>query len=119
MVVDAIVNVAVDVVADAMVTTRIGETIIGIGIETMTEMVFKRGEMLGCDISVVRGMYGMTPIVLDLMPLGSMILEILPCLITMIIGNCQGRLLVLQLALYPLRKVEWVLNPNSVWLFLK
>ena len=66
-------------------------------------MVFKRGAMLGYDISVVRSVDGMTPVLLDLMPLGSVILALFPFLMTMIIGNYQGRLLVLQLEMEPLR----------------
>ena len=69
------------------------------GIEMIMEMVFKRGEMIGCDIAIVRSVNGMSPIILDFMPLGSVILELLPCLLTMIIENCQGRLLVSQLTL--------------------
>ena len=67
------------------------------------EIVFKIGAMIVCDISVVRSVDGITPILLDFMPLGTVILAILPFLLTMIIGNCQVRLLVLQLALEPLR----------------
>ena len=75
--------------------------------------------MLGCDIAVVRSVDGMTPILMYFMPFGSVILEILPCLLTIIIGNCQGRLVVLQLSLEPLMEVEWSLNPKLVRLFLK
>ena len=63
------------------------------------EMVFKRGSVIGCAISVVRSVDEMTLILLDFMLLGSVILALFPCLITMIIGNCQGKLLMLQLAL--------------------
>ena len=59
--------------------------------------------MLGYDISVVRSVDGMTPVLLDLMPLGSVILALFPFLMTMIIGNYQGILLVLQLEMEPLR----------------
>ena len=82
-------------------------------------MVFKRGEMLGCDIFVVKIVDGMPPILLNFMPLGSVILELLPCLLTMIIVICQGRLLVPQLALEPLREGEQALNPKAVRIFLK
>ena len=101
--VGVVVDVAVDVVAESKVTSRSGATIIGMGVEMIMEMVFKRGEMIGCAISIVNSVYGMPPILLDFMPLGSVILEKFPCLLTMIIGNCQGRLLVSQLALEPLR----------------
>ena len=66
-------------------------------------MVFKRGAILGCYIAAVENVDGMPPILLYFIPLGSVILEILPCLMTMIIGNYRGRLLVLQLSLEPLR----------------
>ena len=49
--------------------------------------------MLGCDISVFKSVYVMLPILLDFMRLGSVILALLPCLLTIIIGICQGRLL--------------------------
>ena len=42
------------------------------------EMVFKREEMLGCAIVVVISVYGMPPIPMDFMPLGSVILAHLP-----------------------------------------
>ena len=48
------------------------------------EMVFKIGAMLGCDISVVRSVDGMKPILLYFIPLGSVILAFLPYLMTMI-----------------------------------
>ena len=85
----------------------------------ISEMVFKRREMLGCDISVVRSVDGMPSILLDFKLLVSIILSLLPCLLTMFIGNCQGILLVLQLALEPLMEAEWALNPIAVRLFLK
>ena len=75
--------------------------------------------MLGCDISVVRSVDGMKPIIMYFMPLGSVILEFFPCLLTMIIGNCQGRLLVSQLALDPPREAKWALKPNAVRIFPK
>ena len=55
-------------------------------------MVFKILSMTGCSISVVNMLDGMSPILLDFMPLGSMILELFPCLLYMIIGSYQGRL---------------------------
>ena len=117
--VDAEVDVAVDAVADAKVTARSGETIRSMGIEMIMEMVFKRGEMIGCDISFVRSVDGMPPIIMYLMPLGSVILEILTCLLTMVIGICQVRLLVLKLEMEPLKEVERAINPNAVLIFLK
>ena len=82
-------------------------------------MMSKRGAMLVCDIAVVRSVDGMTPILMYFMPLGSMILSLFPFLLTMIIVNFQGRLLVLQLALDPMRELDWELKPNAVWLFLE
>ena len=73
------------------------------GIEMIMEMVFKRGAIIGCDIAVVRSVDVMKPILLDFIPLGSVILALLPYLLTMIIGKSQGRLFVSQLALEPLR----------------
>ena len=66
---DAAVDAAVDEVADANVTTRSGATIRGMGIERIMEMLFKRGAMFGCAISVVNSVDGMPPILLDFMPL--------------------------------------------------
>ena len=83
------------------------------------EMVFKRGAMLGCDIFVVKSVDGIPPIIMDFMLLGSVILELLPCLLTINIGSCQGILLVPKLDLEPLREAEQALNPNAVRLFLK
>ena len=117
--VDAEVDVAVDAVADAKVTARSGETIRSMGIEMIMEMVFKIWAMIGCAIFVVKGVDGMPPILLDFMPLGSVILAPLPCLMTMIIGICHRRLLVFQLELKPLREAERALNPNGVCLFMK
>ena len=62
-------------------------------------MVFKIGAMPICDIAVVRSADGMPPMLLDVMPLGSVILALFPCLMTMIIGKCQGKLMVSQLEL--------------------
>ena len=92
----------VDAVADAKVTARSGATIRRMGIEMIMETVFKIRAMLGYAITVVRIVDVMTPILLDFMLLGSVILSLLPCLMNIIIGNCQGRLLVSQLALEPL-----------------
>ena len=82
-------------------------------------MVFKREKMLGCAIDAIGIVDEMTPILLDFMPLRGVILALLPCLMTMIIGNCQEIPLVLQLALYPLREAEWALKPKDVRIFLK
>ena len=97
VVVDAMVDAEVGAVVDAKVIAIIEETIIGMGIEMIMGMVFKKGEMLGCAIAIVRSVDGIPPIILDFTPLGSVILALLPCLLTMIIGNCQWRLLVFQL----------------------
>ena len=70
-----------DAVADAKVTARSGATIIIIimmGIEKMMGMVFKRREMLGCDIAVIKSVYGILPILLYFMLLGSVILALFP-----------------------------------------
>ena len=112
-------GLAVDTVAKYKVTKRSGATISGMGIEMIMEIVFKRGSIIGFAIAAVSSVDGMTAIILDFMPLGSVILALLPCLMTMIIGNFHGRLLVSQLALEPLRRSEWSLKTNIVWLFLK
>ena len=75
--------------------------------------------MLGCDIAVVNSVDRMPPILMDFMPLGSAILALFHCLLTMIIGSCKGILLVLKLLMEPLREVERTIKPNSVRLFLK
>ena len=113
------VEVMVDSVADAKANSGSGATIIGMGIGMIMEMVFKIGAMLACDISVIRSVDGIPPMILDYMPLGSVILALLPCLMTVIIGNCQGILLVSQLALEYLQEAERALKPNAVWIFLK
>ena len=82
-------------------------------------MVLKRGAIPGYDIAAVRSMDGMTPIILDFMQLVRVILALLPCLMTTVIGNRQGRILVCQLALETLREMDWSLNPNDVRIFLK
>ena len=104
--VDAVVDATVDTVENAKATTISGATIRGTGIEMIMEMVFKRGSMFGCAIYVVMSVDGMTPILLDFMPLESLILSLLICLLTMIIGNCQGNVFVSQLSLEPLREAE-------------
>ena len=91
---------------DAKVTAESGATIRRVGIEIIMEMVLKIGAILGCAISVVSSVDGMTPILLDFMPLESLILSLLLCLLTMIIGNCQGNVFVSQLSLEPLREAE-------------
>ena len=68
--------------------------------------MLKIGAMFRCDIAIVRSVDGMTHILLDFMPLGIVILELFPCLLTMIIGNCMGRLLASQHALEPLKELE-------------
>ena len=54
----------------------------------------QKGAMMVCDIAVVTSVDVMTPILLDLMPLGSVILALFPCLLNMMIGNCQVILMV-------------------------
>ena len=94
VVVDATVNAAVDAVTYSKVTARIGAMIRRMKTDIIMEMVFKKGAMIVYDISVVRSVDVMTPILLDLMPLGSVILALFPCLLNMMIGNCQVILLV-------------------------
>ena len=72
----------------------------------ITKIVFKRGSILGCAITVVRSVDEMTPILLDFMLIGGVILEPFTCLLTIIIGNCHGKLLVSQLELEPLKEAE-------------
>ena len=115
---DAIAEVAVDAVADSKVNARSGATIRRMRVEIIMEMFFKRGSMLGCDIYIVKSVDVIPPILLDFMPLGRAILALLSCLLNMIIGIFRGRLLVLQLALEPLREAERALNTNAVWVFL-
>ena len=110
---------AVYAVEDTKVTAIIEATIIGTGIEMIMEMVSKSGAIIGCDISIVNSVDGISPILLDFMPLGSVILVLLPCLMIMIIGICQVRLLVSQMALEPLRGAERALKPKAIRLFLK
>ena len=62
--------------------------------------------MIGCAISVIKSVDVIIPTLLDFMLLGSVILELLPCQMTMKFGSYQGRLLVLQIALEPLREAE-------------
>ena len=73
--------------------------------------------MIGCDIAVINSVDEILPTPLDFMLLGSGILSLLPCRMTMAIGSCQGRLLVLQLALETLRKVEREPHTNAVGSF--
>ena len=83
------------------------------------KMVFKIEAMLGCAISFVKSVDGMLPILLDLMLLEIVILALLTCMLTMIIGSCQVILFVLQPELEPLREVEHALKTNVIKLFLK
>ena len=82
-------------------------------------MVFKRGEMIGCDIAVINSEDEILRTPLDFMLIGSVILSLLPCRMTMNIGSCQGRLLLLQPALETMREVEQEPHTNAVWLFMK
>ena len=84
VVVDAMVDAAVDTVADAKATAISGATIRMTGIKMIMKMVFKIGEMLGCAIAVARSVDVISPILLDFIPLGSVILAFLPYLMTMI-----------------------------------
>ena len=66
-VVDVTVDTAVYAVVDAKATARNGarEMIIIMGIKIIMEMVFKRGEIMGCAISVVKSVDGILPTPLD------------------------------------------------------
>ena len=96
-VLNLVANTALDKVSYAKVATRNGEMIIQMGIEMIMEMVFKRGAMIRCDISVVKSVDEILPIPMDFMLLGSVILSLSPCHLTMTIGSCHERMLVLQL----------------------
>ena len=65
--------------------------------------------MLGCAIAVVNSVDIILPTLLDFMLLGSVILVLLTCQMTMTIGSCQGILIVLQLELEPTREAEQTL----------
>ena len=82
------VEMVVDVVVDAKVVAIIGAIIIRIGTEMIIEMVLKRESMLGCAISIVESLDGIIPTILDLILLGSVILELMPFQPTMTIGRC-------------------------------
>ena len=88
---DALVDVKVTAISGARAT------IIRMGIEMIMEMVFKRGAMIRCDISVVKSVDEILPRPMDFMLLGSVILSLSPCHLTMTIGSCHERMLVLQL----------------------
>ena len=92
----AAVDAAVDAVADSNVAARIGAMIIRTGIEMIMEMVFKRGATIRFAITVVKSLDRILPTLLDFMLIGSMILALLPCHMTMTIGICQGILMILQ-----------------------
>ena len=109
----------VDAVADTKVAAKNGAMIIKTRIEMIMKMLFKRVDILGCAIVVVKSVEGILPTLMNFMLLGSEILELLTCHLTMTILICQGRLLVLQLALDPLKEAEQEFQPNAVWLFLK
>ena len=116
-----VVDVALDAVADAKMTAISGSRamIIRMGIEMITEMVLKIGEMLGCAITVVKSVDGIIPTRLDFILLGSVILTLFTCQPTTPIGICQVRLLVLQLSLEPLREAEQAPWNNIILIFLK
>ena len=119
--VGAVVDAAVDAVVDAKGTTRsiARSIIIRMEIDIIKEIVFKRGSIIECSISVVKSVDEILPTPLDFMLLGSVILAIFPCHLTMTSESCQGRLLVLQLALENLREVEREPHTNAIRLFLK
>ena len=108
-----------DEVADTNVDATSGAMIIRTGIEIIMEMAFKRGAMLGCAISAVKSVDLILTTIMDFMMLGSVILALFPCHLTMNIGSCQGRLLVLKLELDPLREPYRAFQTNTVWIFLK
>ena len=83
-----LVGAVVDTVADAKVTEITGSRsmIIGMGMEMIIEMVFKRGKMLGCDIAVVKSLDEILPTPLYFILLGSVILALSPFQLTMTTG---------------------------------
>ena len=62
--------------------------------------------MIGCAIAAVKSVDGIPPTLLYFMLLGSVILILLTCQMTITIVICEGILLVLQLALEPTRETE-------------
>ena len=62
--------------------------------------------MIGCAIAIIRSVYVILPTLLYFMLLVRVILALLPCQLTMTIGSCQGRIMVSQLALDPLRGAD-------------
>ena len=72
------VDAVVDMVVNANMTTRSGATIRRMGIKIIMEMVFKIWAMFGCAIVVVRSVDGITTIIMDFMPIGSVILALFP-----------------------------------------
>ena len=102
-VVDVVVDAAMDAVTDKNVSARSGSMIIRMEIKMIMEMVFKIGVMLGCTIAAIKSVDEILPTLLYFMLLGSVILAPLPLQLTMPVRSCQGILMVLQLALEPLR----------------
>ena len=74
--------------------------------------------MIGYAIDVVKNVDGIIPPPMDLMLIGSVILAILTCQLTMTTGSCQGRLMVLQLGLEPLMEAYIAPQTNASRLFL-
>ena len=60
--------------------------------------------MLGCGIAIIKSVDRIPPTILDLMLLGSVILELFSCQLAMTIVRYQVILMVLKPALKPLRE---------------
>ena len=81
--------------------------------------VQNRGNAWMCAIAAVKSVDGMPTILMYFMLIGRVIMALLPCLLTMIIGICKGRLLVSQLELDPLMEADQAINTNAIRIFLK
>ena len=87
----AVMDADVDAVVDTKAISRSESRamIISMGIEMIMVMFFKRVATLECTISVVKSVDGILPTLLDFILLGSVILELLSCHLTMTIVSCQ------------------------------
>ena len=75
--------------------------------------------MPGCVIAVLKSVDEILPTLMYFMLLGSVIMALLSCQMTMTIGSCQVILLVLQPELEILREAERAFQNSAVWIFLK
>ena len=78
------------------------------------EMVFKRGAIIGCAIAVIKSVNGILRTLLDFMLLGSVVLALFISQMPITIRIYQERLLMLQMALDPLREADQEFQPNTV-----